>query len=152
MHRKLLSTGLALALCAGFAASAFAQVKPEILVKQRQAKMILQGKYFGPLAAMAQGKIPYNAEVVARNTRYLAALDEMAWDGFDPSTKGVKSASLPAVYAEPEKFKKAQQQFEGAIAQLVAAAKGGDEAKTKAAIGDAGKACGGCHEHFREKN
>ena len=34
--------------------AAFAQVKPEILVKQRQAAMTLQGKYFGPLGAMAQ--------------------------------------------------------------------------------------------------
>ncbi|HEX2567315.1 MAG TPA: cytochrome c, partial [Burkholderiales bacterium] len=55
------------AVSALVAADALAQVKPEILVKQRQAAMTLQGKYFGPLAAMAQGKAPYNAGVVQRN-------------------------------------------------------------------------------------
>ena len=42
---------------------------PRSMVKQRQAVMTLQGKYFGPMAGMAQGKIPYNADVVQRNCR-----------------------------------------------------------------------------------
>ncbi len=60
MKKKLMLAGLALALGAGYTLTAFSQVKPEILVKQRQAAMTLQGKYYGPMAGMAQGKIPYN--------------------------------------------------------------------------------------------
>src|SRR5690349_22936192 len=74
MKKRLLLTGLAVALGAGFTFTAFAQVKPETLVKQRQAAMTLQGKYMGPLGAMAQGKAPYNADTVAFNAAMLDAL------------------------------------------------------------------------------
>jgi cytochrome c556 len=151
MKKRLLLTGLAFALGAGIAQTAVSQVKPEILVKQRQAKMTLQGKYVGPLAAMAQGKIPYDAQVVARNAAFLEALSNMAWDGFDASTKDVKSAALPEVWTNAAKFKEAQERLEHDAAALVAAAKGGNEANVKAAIGAVGKDCGGCHQDFRQK-
>ncbi|MCL4801973.1 MAG: cytochrome c [Burkholderiales bacterium] len=150
MKSKPLAAALTLVLGAGYAATALAQVKPEILVKQRQAKMVLQAKYFGPLAAMAQGKAPYDAKVVARNAGYLDVLTEMAWDGYDPSTKDVKSRTLPVAYTNADKFKQAQRQLETAVDQLVVAAKGGDEAKVKAAVGAVGKACGSCHDDFWE--
>ena len=49
------------------AGGASAQAKPETLVKQRQAVMTLHGKYFYPIRAMAQGKVPYDGAIVARN-------------------------------------------------------------------------------------
>ena len=144
---------VAAALVAGFAFTldAAAQVKPEILVKQRQAAMTLQGKYFGPLAGMAQGKIPFNAAMVQRNAGFLGNLSRMPWDGFDPSTKDVKSAALPAVYNEPAKFKEAQTRLEDETSKLYDLSRSGDEASVKAQIGAVGKACGGCHETFRQK-
>jgi len=151
MNGKLFAAALAVALGAGVAITAVAQVKPEILVKQRQAVMTLQGKYFGPLAGMAQGKVPYNAEVAARNAAFLEALSKMPWDGFAPATEHVKSNALPAIWKDASKFKEAQETLEGDVVKLVAATKSGDEASVKAAIGAVGKACGGCHEHFRKK-
>lgn len=131
--------------------TAAAQAKPEVMVKQRQAAMVLQGKYFGPMAAMAQDKAPFKADVVAYNASLLDALSRMPWDGFDASTQGVKSATLPAAFTDTAKFKAAQDQFHGAVAKLVAASKGSDMAATKAAIGGVGKTCGGCHDNFRQK-
>ena len=153
MKRTLLSVGIALALGAGYSISAFAQAKPEVLVKQRQAAMTLQGKYFGPLAGMAQGKVPYNGDVVKRNAGFLNALDKMPWDGFSPETKGttVKTAALPAIWNEPDKFKQAQERLESEVSKLVQVSASGDEAAVKAQIGAVGKSCGGCHETFREK-
>ena len=148
MKKSLLLAGLAIALGSG---TALAQVKPEIMVKQRQAAMTLQGKYIGPLGAMAQGKVPFRADVVAYNASLLDALSRMPWDGFAESTKDVKSAALPAVWNDAAKFKQAQDNFHNAVSALVAASKGGDEAAMKAAIGGVGKACGGCHENFRQK-
>ena len=153
MNKRILLAGMAVALCAGVAQSALAQVKPEILVKQRQAAMTLQAKYFGPLAGMAQGKIPYNADTVAMNAALLDALSRMPWDGFAPASKDatVKNAALPAVWSEGDKFKTAQDNFQNAVQGLVKVSRGGDEASQKAAIGAVGKACGGCHQDFREK-
>src|SRR3981081_4516571 len=98
MKRKLAAAMLVASVAAVFTLDAFAQAKPEVVVKQRQAAMTLQGKYFGPLAGMEQGKIPYNPSVVQRNAAFLQAVSQMPWDGFDPSTKAEKSAALPAVW------------------------------------------------------
>jgi cytochrome c556 len=145
---KAVVVALALGVAAG---AVFAQAKPETLVKQRQSVMTLQGKYFGPMAGMAQGKLPYNADIVQRNAAFLDNLSRMAWDGFDPSTKDVKSAALPAVYEQPDKFKEAQARLENEAHKLYELSRSGDEAAVKAQIGAVGKACGGCHESFRQK-
>jgi cytochrome c556 len=149
---KKYGTAAVAALILGVAAGgALAQAKPEVLVKQRQSVMTLQGKYFGPLAAMAQGKAPYNADVVKRNAGFLDNLSRMPWDGFDPSTKDVKSNALPAVYSDTAKFKEAASRLENEAHKLYEVSQRGDEAAVKAQIGAVGKACGGCHETFRQK-
>lgn len=134
------------------ALDAAAQAKPEVLVKQRQAAMTLQGKYMGPLGAMAQGKVPYDANIVQRNAAFLETLSKMAWDGFQESTKGEKSAALPAIWDKAGEFKQAAERFESEASKLVQVAKSGDEGAVKAQIGAVGKSCGGCHETFRQKN
>ena len=154
MSKRIRFVGLSLAVCVGYVAAAHAQAKPEVLVKQRQAAMTLQGKYFGPLAAMAQGKAPYNKETVVRNAEFLAALSKMPWDGFAESTKDektVKTAALPAIWKDADKFKQSQQHLEDETSKLVQVSKSGDEAAVKAQIMATGKACGGCHQDFREK-
>lgn len=141
----------ALLISALSATSVFAQTKPEVLVKQRQAKMILQFKYFAPMFGMAQGKIPFNAALVQRNAGFLDNLTRMAWDGYDPSTKGVESRTLPAVFDSKAKFDEYVSRLENEAAKLVAVSQRGDEAATKAQIGAVGKVCGACHDDFRSK-
>ena len=151
MRSKLLTAGLFLAIGTGYACSAIAQVKPETLVDQRVSAMRLQGKYFGPLVGMAQGRVPYDANIATRNAGYLEVLSKMPWDGFEPSTKDLKTRALPEVYAEPAKFKAAQDSFNAEVGKLVAATKSGNEANVKTAILDVNKACGNCHDSFRAK-
>lgn len=154
MNTKLLAACLALAFGAGagYALNAWAQVRPDVLVKQRQAVMVLHGKYwYRHLRPTGQGKIPYDANLVARNVGFLDALSQMPWDGFDPSTKDVKSAALPAVFTDAAKFNEVRDQFRGEVVKLVAATKGGDEAAVKAQILAVNKACDGCHENFRQR-
>ena len=152
MKRKLAVMVMAFSVAVPW--SATGQVKPEILVKQRQAVMTLQGKYFGPLAAMAQGKAPYNADIVRRNAGFLDNLSRMPWDGFDPSTKDlkdVKTAALPAVFNEPDKFRQAGERLQAETSKLYEVSRSGDEDAVKNQIAAVGKACGGCHENFRQK-
>jgi len=134
--------------------AAFAQQKPEQLIKQRQSAMTLIGKYFGPLGGMAQGKVPYDAKLVQRNADYLHALAQMPWDGFDPSTKDVKepkNRALPAIWEQPGKVKEAAERLQSEVSKLQQVSKGGDEGAIKAQIGAVGKACANCHDNFREK-
>lgn len=151
MKSRMIAAATAAALSLGFAASAVAQVKPDVLVKQRQAAMTLIGKYFGPTAGMASGKIPYNAQMVVRNAGYLNALAPMAWDGFDASTQGEKSRALPAIWSDAAKWNQARDAFVAAAGDLAKAAQAGDEGAIKSAVGAVGKTCGGCHDNFRSK-
>ena len=151
MKKSFLATGVALALGAGVAVTAVAQVKPDVLVKQRQAKMTLQGKYLGPIGGMLKGNIPYNADIVALNATFLENLSRMAWDGFDPSTSGVKSRAKPEIYKDMAKFKAAADTLEAEASKLGAAARAKDEAGVRATFGGVAKACGSCHDAFQEK-
>jgi cytochrome c556 len=150
VKRTVVAAAAAIALGA-IAGAAFAQAKPDVLVKQRQAAMTLISKYFGPLGAMAQGKAPFNAQTVQRNADYLAALSQMPWDGFHPSTANEKSRAKPELFKESGKVKELDERFQGEVNKLQTAAKGGDEGAIKSQIGAVGKACGACHDAYREK-
>lgn len=150
--KKIITGSILVAIGLSMASVVQAQVKPETLVKQRQAAMTLQSKYFyGQLRRMAQGRMPYDANVAARAAGFLEALSKMPWDGFAASTKDVKSAALPAVFSDAAKFKEAQDHYQSEVAKLVSATKNGGEAAVKAQIDVVNKACDSCHESFSEK-
>ena len=149
MKNVLLAAGVMLAVAGG---AAVAQVKPDVLVKQRQAVMTLQGKYFGPIAGMASGKVsPYNADVVARSATYLENLTQMAWDGFHESTKDEKSRALPEVWSQKAKFDDLAQRLQAETAKLGELARAKNEAGVKQQFAAVGKVCGACHDGFRTK-
>ena len=151
MKKTLVLAAVAVAM-GGLAGIAAAQVKPDVLVKQRQGAMTLIGKYWGPIAGMASGKVsPYNADVVSRNATYLENLAQMPWDGFHENTKGEKSRALPAVWAQKAKFDELAQRLQTETAKLGEIARKKDEAGVKQQYAAVGKVCGACHEGFREK-
>ena len=149
--RLIARIGIAAALVAGTSLEARAQAKPDVLVKQRQAAMTLQGKYLGPIGAMMKGAAPYNADVVALNATFLENLARMPWDGFVPSTSGEKSKTKPEAFKDADKFRAAADMLEAETAKLGAAARAKNEAGVRAAFGGVAKACGSCHDNFREK-
>lgn len=151
MALKAILAVTAFATCAITATGALAQAKPETLVKQRQAVMVLHGKYFYSIRPMAQGKIPYNAATVTRNIEFIYALSKMPWDGFNPNTKDIKTAATPTVYTDAAKFKELSDQYMAETTKLAALAKGGDEAAIKAQILAVDKSCNSCHTDFRER-
>ena len=151
MKKTLLAAGVAIVV-GGLAGAALAQVKPDVLVKQRQSAMTLIGKYWGPIAGMASGKVsPYNADVVSRNATYLENLAQMPWDGFHESTKGEKSRALPAIWEQKAKFDELAQRLQTETIKLGQVARAKDEAGVKQQYAAVGKVCGACHESFREK-
>lgn len=151
MNRIMTVAVAGAALALGVATEALAQAKPDVLVKQRHAAMTLIGKYWGPIAGMASGKVPYNADVVARNATYLENLSQMPWDGFHESTQGEKSRALPEVYSQKAKFDEIAERMQAEVAKLGAVARARNEAGVKQQFGAVGKACGACHDGFRAK-
>jgi cytochrome c556 len=152
MKNSLVAAALAVTL-GGMAGFAAAQQKPEVLVKQRQSAMTLIGKYWGPIAGMASGKVsPYNADVISRNATYLENLAQMPWDGFHDSTKGEKNTrALPEIWSQKAKFDELAQRLQSETAKLGEVARKKDEAGVKQQYAAVGKVCGACHEGFRAK-
>ena len=151
MKKTLVAAGVAVVL-GSIAAEALAQAKPDVLVRQRQSAMTLIGKYWGPIAGMASGKVtPYNADVVSRNATYLENLAQMPWDGFHPDTKGEKSRALPATWEQKAKFDELAMRLQTETAKLGEVARAKDEAGVKQQFAAVGKVCGACHEGFRAK-
>jgi cytochrome c556 len=152
MKKTLLAAGIAVAV-GSIGGAALAQMKPEVQVKQRQSAMTLIGKYWGPIAGMASGKVsPYNADVVSRNATYLENLAQMPWDGFHENTKGEKNTkALPEVWSQKAKFDELAQRLQAETAKLGEVARAKNEAGVKQQYAAVGKVCGACHEGFRQK-
>jgi cytochrome c556 len=130
----------------------FAQAKPEDEIRYRQSGLNVIGRAFGPMVNMAQDKIPYNKEVVARNTQIIETLAGLPWNSFGPGTeKGAPTKADLKVWSEQSKFKDASEKMQQSVIKLSQTVKGGDEKAIKAAIGDLGKACKSCHDDFRLK-
>ncbi len=147
MKNKKFAIAVSALLSAGFVAEAVAQ-SPAAQVRQRQAAMVLQGKY---LSAM-NPKVPYDQASFVRNAAYLDVLAGMAWDTFVPATQNEKSRALPEVYSDAAKFKQAQDSFKATTAKLAAAAKSGPEQTVRAAWGEVNNSCNACHDAFRARS
>jgi cytochrome c556 len=77
---------------------------------------------------------------------------QVAFDKLFPagSDKG-ETKALPTVWSDWAGFQAASKNADAAYDKLSVAAGSGDMAALTAAFGDAGKACGACHEKFRAK-
>ena len=140
------------ALALGIAAGALAQAKPEDEIRYRQSVMNVVGRAFGPMVNMAQDKVPYNGDVVAKNTRVLETVIGLHWASFGPGTdKGAPTKADPKIWTEATKFKEAADRVQQSVGKLSQTVKGGDEKAVKGAVGDVGKACKSCHDDFRLK-
>ncbi len=138
----------ALALGAG---SAVAQQKPEDIIKYRQSALFILGQSFGPLAAMAQGKIPYDKDVAARNAAIMEFMSKLPWDRFAPGTDQGNTKAKPEIWQKMEDFRAKADKMQAEVAKLAQVAKTGDFDALKAQVGETGKACKACHDEYRNK-
>jgi cytochrome c556 len=147
MSRLLIATAIGLAT----ALPAAAQFqKPEDAIKYRQSAMTVMGNHFGRVAAMAQGRVPFDAKVAAENTAIVGMMSMLPFAGFVPgSDKGMPNRAKPEVWSDGAKFKAAAEKMQAEVAKLDAAAKSGNLDAVKAAVGAVGGACKACHDDFR---
>jgi cytochrome c556 len=136
-------------LCALASLPAAAQFqKPEDAIKYRQGAMALQGNHFGRVAAMANGRVPFDAKVAADNIEIVATLSRLQFAGFiDGSDKGVTRAK-PEIWSEKDKWAAAVTKSQEEVAKLAAAGKTGNLDQIKAAVGGVGQSCKACHDAY----
>ena len=140
---------LAAASCA-LALPASAQfAKPEDAVKYRESAMFIQSQHFGRVAAMATGRVPYDAAAASANAELVAMISKLPWAGFGPGTEGGKAK--PDIWKEQAKFKELNERLMAETEKLAAATKAGNLDAVKAAVSSVGETCKTCHDTFRSR-
>jgi cytochrome c556 len=124
--------------------------KMEDAIKYRQGAFNVMGAHFGRLAAMAQGKVPFDAAQAADNAAIVSAVARLPFAAFpEGSDIDLPNRAKPEVWKESAKFKAAADKMVAEVAKLDTAAKSGNLDAIKAAVGGVGKSCKACHDDFR---
>lgn len=149
--KKLATAALVLAATA---APALAQqaMKPEDQIKMRKSTMDLVGYNFGSLAAMAQGKKPFDKDEATRNADLLALLAALPRRFFGEGTNlEGQTKAKPAVWEHRADFDQKMDKMGEEVQKLPAAVRSGDMEAFKKQVNEAGKACKSCHDDYRAK-
>lgn len=137
--------------CLATALPAAAQFqKPEDAIKYRQSVMTVMANHFGRVAAMANGRVPFDAKVAADNAAIALTMSRLPFVAFGEGTdKGAPNRARPEIWSDAAKFKAAAEKMQDEMVKADAAAKGGSLDTIKAAVGGVGKTCKACHDDFR---
>lgn len=150
LSRSMLMAGAALLAAAALPASAqFA--KPEDAIKYRKSALTVMATHFGRVAAMANGRIPFDAKAVAENAEIATMMSKLPFVAFVEGTDKGETKAEPKIWTEMDKFKAAAAKMQEEMAKLNVAAKGGNQDAIKAAVGETGKSCKACHDQYRKE-
>lgn len=146
MRMKTILAVIALAT----ALPAVAQMKPEDQIKYRRAAYNLMALNFGSLAAMADGKKPFNRDDAARNADFVAMLATVPKGFFEAGTDKDTKAK-PEIWTNRPDFDAKMEKMLGEAGKLPAVVRAGDMAAFRQQVGDTGAACKACHDDYRAK-
>jgi cytochrome c556 len=148
--RRTSALVLLITTCA-FAGAAQAQAaKPEQVLKYRKALYSVIGWNFGPMSAMAQGKVPYDAAEFARRAERVAFVAPLLGEAFPVESKGVANSELkPEMWANRADFDAKMQDMVERSVTLAKVAKSGDFEQSKAAFLQTAQTCKACHDKYK---
>jgi cytochrome c556 len=144
------------AIAAGFflAATALAagaqQLKPETQLKLRKSAYALMNYNFASLAAMVEGKKPYNRDEAARNADMVAMLADVPKAFFGEGTDKGETRAKPEIWQKRQDFDAKMDKMIQETRKLPQAARA-DLASLEKAVDAAGGACKACHDDYRNK-
>ena len=148
---KVLASFVLAAAAVTLSAPAQAQfAKPEDAIKYRKSVMTLQGAHFGRIAAMASGRMPFDAAAVVENATILETVTRLPLAGFVAGSDKGETRAKPEIWTDTARFKAVGEKLNADAVKLLAAAKTGNIDMIKAAAGPVGGACKACHDDFRK--
>jgi len=148
---KAIASFVLAAAAVTLAAPASAQfAKPEDAVKYRKSAMTIMATHFGRVAAMANGRFPFDAKVAADNAAVAESMSKLPWAAFVEGSDKGDTRAKPEIWSDAAKFKDANEKLQGEMTKLSAAAKTGNLDSIKAAVGAVGGSCKACHDAFQK--
>jgi cytochrome c556 len=127
--------------------------KAQTAILTRQGLFKVQVFVFGPVGGMLRGA-PFDAAVAQKAAARIQVTGGLIPELFATDTHtfaGTPTKAREGIWTNKSDFDAKANDLVKAAADLEAAAKSGDEAATKKAAGAVGKACGACHDQFRDK-
>jgi cytochrome c556 len=118
----------------------------------RQGLFKIQVFVFGPVGGMLRGA-PFDAAVAEKAAERLQVTGGLIPEVFakDTHTFTLTTKAREGIWTNKSDFDSKANDLVKAAVDLEAAAKTGDKAATLKAAGAVGKACGACHDQFRDK-
>ena len=148
---KAIASFVLAAAAVTLAAPASAQfAKPEDAVKYRKSAMTIMATHFGRVAAMANGRVPFDAKVAADNAAVAESMSKLPWAAFVEGSDKGDTRAKPEIWSDAAKFKDANEKLQGEMTKLSAAAKTGNLDSIKAAVGAVGGSCKACRDAFQK--
>lgn len=149
---KKLTTFVLSGLALSLALPASAQfAKAEDAIKYRKSALFVMGQNFGRVAAMAQGKVPFDAKVAADSATTAEFVSKLPWAGFGPGTDKGETRAKAEIWSDKARFDDLAGKMQAEMAKLAVTAKSGDLDAIKTAVNATGGACKACHDDFRGK-
>ena len=149
--KRVFTAVVAVAAIASALPAAAQFAKPEDAIKYRKAAFTVMAAHFGRVAAMANGRIPFDAKAAASNAEIANMVAALPFAGFGDGTDKGDTRAKANVWSERDKFNAAATKMQEEMVKLNAAAKTGDQAAMRTAAGAVGQACKGCHDTYRRE-
>lgn len=150
---KKTSTGaaalLAVTLLAIGCSDSAKDTHPQQLLTQRKAVFKQFTGALEPLGLMARDRKPWDAAGFKAGALELQRLSTLPWAYFTADGNYPPTRAKPAVWDLPAEFKQAQDDYQAAVAGLLAAAESGGAEAGRPAVERVEKACKACHDRFR---
>ena len=131
--------------------SAHAQfAKPEDAIKYRKGALTVMGAHFSRVAAMAGGRVPYDAKAAAETAAIAESMAKLPWAAFpDGSDKGETKAK-PEIWSDKARCAEAAEKMQAEMTKLNVAARVGTLDALKPAVSSVAGTCKNCHDNFRQ--
>lgn len=125
-------------------------------INTRKSVVRLFAFNMGPINAMARGNREFDAALVERNARRIAALAPMLPEAFaamDTREFNLETQARPVVWEEFDEFQQRANNLIEGVTELAEVAAAGNQMDTIRTAGSIGRTyCGGCHEMFRDQD
>ena len=149
---SLVSYAIALLLAmSSLAMPAHAQfAKAEDAIKYRKSALTVMGTHFGRVAAMANGRAPYDAKAAAENVALVETMSKLPWGAFPEGSDKGETKAKPEIWSDKARFAESAEKLQAEMAKLSVAAKVGTLDALKPAVSNVAATCKNCHDNFRQ--
>ena len=149
--KKIASFVLAIAAVAVSVPASAQYAKPEDAIKYRKNALFVMQQNCGRVAAMAQGKAPFDAKVAADSAATAEFMSKLPWAAFGEGTDKGDTKAKAEIWTDKAKFNDYADKLQTEMTKLSAAAKTASLDNIKAALGGVANNCKGCHDAYRKE-